>query len=131
VGGQARTLAGRADVANVAGWWAAGADRQAERIVTRGHQVAAALSARYLRQHAALSGATVNPVVATLDAEAARGSLFVASVGVFMRALRARGGVGAEQSARRVMADSLVGSVQRLVLAGDRDTIMGTFRAGR
>jgi hypothetical protein len=128
---QVRAIADRADTSNVAGWWAGGADRRAERVVAAGHRAAVALATRYLAQHAALSGATVRPLPAALDLEAARGSLFVASVGVFMRSLAARGGTGSESSAKRVMTASLAASAQRLVLAGDRDTVMGTFRAGR
>jgi hypothetical protein len=127
---QTRAIADGADVTAVAEWWRGGADKRVERIVIAGHRTAVALGSRYLRQHAAVSRATVDPVPARLDLEAVRGSLFVVTVGGFLDHLRASG-PGSELSARRVMTNRLVGSVTRLVLAGARDTAMATFRAGR
>jgi hypothetical protein len=127
---QTRAVAETADVTAIAQWWRGGADKRVERIVIAGPRTAVALGSRYLREHAALSGATVDPVAARLDLDAARASLFVVAVGGFLDHLRANGR-GSEQSARRVMTNQLVGSVTRLALAGDRDTALATFRAGQ
>lgn len=131
---QVRAVARRADIAAVAQWWANGADREVERIVVRGFRTAVELSTKYLQAHAAVNGAAVSPVPARLDLEAVRGSLFVASVGTFMKALNARGGPasgGGEIAAKRIMVDTLAKTATMLALRGDRETILATFRAGR
>lgn len=125
---QVGAVAVRADTSAIVDWWDAGAGTQVERSVASGHRAAVVLSQRYLRAHAALSGASVNPLPARFDVEAVRGALYVASVASFMRALRVH---GSEPAAARVMVSSLTASAQRLVLAGDRDTVTGTFQAGR
>lgn len=128
--GRTRTIAAGADVMAIADWWAAGADRRVLELVAGGHRAAAALGARYLRAHAAASGATVDPVTPRLDLEAARASLFITSVGAFMTHLRAHG-EGSERSAQRSMTNQLVASVQRQILNGSRATLTETFAAGR
>jgi hypothetical protein len=123
-----RAVTARIDATAVADWWAAGADVQVERIAAKGHRVAAALGGRYLRQHAALSGATVEPLLARFDAQAARNTLWVNSVAAFLDHMRATDSI---PGAVRVMNVRLTGTVQYLALAGERDTITGTFEAGR
>lgn len=125
-----RQITARADVFAIAEWWDGGASREVELLAAAGYRAAAALGARYLRDHAAASDADVDPVTPRFDLEAARNSLFITSVAAFMNHLRAKG-PGSERSAQRSMTTQLVASVQRLVLNGSRDTLVQTFAAGR
>ncbi|HZN75890.1 MAG TPA: hypothetical protein VFC00_30030 [Micromonosporaceae bacterium] len=128
VGRQVRSITVAADLAAIEDWWLAGAGQRVELVVTAGHRAAVTLAARYLRAHADASGATVDPLPARLDVERMRGSLFVSSVGAFLDNLRVS---QSQPAAARVMTSRLVASAHRLVLAGERDTVTGTFLAGR
>jgi hypothetical protein len=127
-GRQTRSIVTRVDTTAVAEWWVAGADRQVTAVVAAGHEAAVQLTVTYLLNHARASGAEVDPLPAQLDLEAVRGSLFVVGPGAYLTAFRRTGSVAA---AKRVLITGLVGNVQRLVLAGDRETVLATFRAGR
>jgi len=125
---QTRSILHRANTEAVAEWWVAGADRQVEQVVATGHELAVRITLRYLNEHARASGATVDPLPAALDMAAVRGALFVVGPGAFLTALRRTGSTAV---AKRVMTATVVGNVQRYVLAGDRETLLATFRAGR
>lgn len=117
-----------ADPMAIEAWWTARGGRRVESIVAAGHRAAVTLSVRYLRESARVARGTVDPLPAPLDIEAMRNSLFVASVATFMSTLRR---TGSPDVARRAMSAATIRSVQRLILAGDRDTVVGTMAAGR
>lgn len=127
-GRQTRSIATRADTGAVVDWWAAGGDRQIIGVVAAGHEQAVRLTITYLLEHAAASGAEVDPLPAQLDLEQVRNTLFVVGPGTFLTALRRTSSAAA---AKRTMITTLVGNVQKLVLRGDRETVLATFRAGR
>jgi hypothetical protein len=127
-GRQVRSVVARADMSAIANWWTTGAGAEVERVAIQGHDTAAALTVRYLLDHAAANGAEVAPLPARLDLDQLRGSLFVLGPGAALSALRR---TNSTQVAKRVLTSGLVSSVNKSILAGDRDTVMGTFRAGR
>lgn len=118
-----RRIALSVDTQDVDGWWR----RVAQELLTL---VAAAFAgsratgSRYLRRHAALEGATVEPVLARWSTARAATALRVTGPVEFKRAIRAV----APGDARHAMATTLAGSAQRLALAGERDTVAATVR---
>lgn len=123
----ARGVLRRARWDEIARWWATGAADELVEVVRAGHTRAVELCVGYLREHARLNAAEVDPVPARFDAGAVRGTLWTVGPDAYLQALdRWR----SEPRARRVMVTGVVGSVQRLVLAGDRDTVLATWEAG-
>lgn len=112
----------------IAEWWVAGAGDDLVDTVRVGHERAVALTVQYLYEHARLHGVEVDPLPAVIDLGMVRGTLWTVGPEMFLRAMARRRGLSA---ARQAMVRGVVGSVQRLVLAGDRDTVMGTWQAGR
>lgn len=126
-GRQARGVLRRARWDALAQWWATGAADELAEVVQVGHGQAVALCVAYLREHARLNAAEVDPVPARFDLGAVRGTLWTVGPEAYLQALdRWR----SEPRAKRLMVRGVVGSVQRLVLAGDRDTVVATWQAG-
>lgn len=125
---RARGVLQRARWDAVAEWWAAGAGDELVDTVRVGHERAVALTVQYLYEHARLHSAEVDPLPAVIDLGMVRGTLWTVGPEAFLVAMAHKRGLPA---ARRVMVRGVVGSVQRLVLAGDRDTVVGTWQAGR
>lgn len=117
-------LALRADVADVDGWWR----RVVEQIVAL---VAAAwrrvrtLGTDYLVAHALTEGVVVEPTAATWITDQVVTSLRVTGPVEFKRHLAGHGDV---DRARASMARTLPAAGARLVLAGERGTVMATVR---
>lgn len=117
-------IALRADVGDVDGWFGrVVADLLT--LVTGGFAVNRTLAARYLTEHARIEGRAVVPVRATANVERVMTSLRVTGPVEFKRHMSLTGDVG---QARAVMARTLTASSSRLVLAGERDTVLGTVR---
>lgn len=125
VGRRVRQIALRADVGDVDGWWGRVlADLLT--LVTGGFAVNRTLAAQYLREHARVEGRAVVPVRATANVQQVVASLRVTGPVEFKRHMALTGDPG---RSRAVMAKTLHASSSRLVLAGERDTVMGTVRA--
>ncbi len=119
------TTALRADVTDIDGWW----DRIAvavQKEILAGQSALAKLARGYLTQHAALNGVRLAPVVVEPDAEQVAQALRVTGPVAFKTQMAIS---GSEEAATRVMASQLQGAASRLVLAGERETTMATFRA--
>lgn len=111
-------------LADIDAFWD-GAEPRVLADVTRGHNLAAALEARYLRRHAAVEAVTVAPVLAEVAAEQLRTSLRVSGPVAFKRHMTLSGD---PFSSRSTMVTTLSGAAQRLTLGGSRGTAMATFR---
>lgn len=121
------TAALRADVEDVDGWWEQISPRIQREILT-GSSALARLGRQYLVEHARLEGVQVEPVVAEVPPEEIATSLLVTGPVAFKRHM-AR--TGSAEGARRVMATTLSGAGQRLVLAGARETVTRTVGTRR
>ena len=117
-------IAMAADPADIDRWWAR-AEPEVVRVVSQGHDVAAALARRYLAGHAAMEGVQVAPAAVTANQAEIATSLHVTGPVAFKTNIRISEDPGV---ARRVMGQALSGSAQRLTLNGDRATTMRTFR---
>lgn len=119
--------AGRAGpdaLADIDRWW----DQNEAAVmsdVTRGHDLAAALEARYLRRHAAIEGVTVEAAVVEAVPEQLNTGLRVSGPVAFKQHMAISGDPFASRS---TMAATLSGAAQRLTLGGSRGTAMETFR---
>lgn len=128
VAGEVRTLARRADTANVDAWFSS-AERRFSQLVGDGFELSARMGADYLGEAATLAGfPELAPVVAVLDAAQ------------LVTALRVTGPVGFKQQmarsgdadlSRRIMADRMAGTAFRLARAGDRGTFFATADANQ
>lgn len=119
---EVRSAARSAAVDDIDAWW----DTQGpgiERAVARGFNVTADLAARYLAADALLAGAEVAPVAAVVELAQIATSLRVTGPVAFKQHVRAH---GEPLAARRIMANRLAASTNRLVLAGSRETIIAT-----
>lgn len=117
-----RRIAKTADLDNIDAWWA----RVAEDIialVAAGWAVSRELAEVFLGEHAAIEGRQVVPVPAEWDTEQVATSLRVTGPVAFKQHITAG---GTPVSARATMGNSLAGSAERLVLAGERDTVDAT-----
>lgn len=124
VGARVRQVALRADVGDVDGWFRrVAADLLT--LVTGGFTVNRTLASRYLEQHARIEGRAVVPVRVAADVAQAVTALRVTGPVAFKRHMTLSGDVG---RARVTMANTLTASSSRLVLAGERDTVMATVR---
>lgn len=121
---QVRRVAAGADRGDIDGWWRRVA-RELLELVAAAFAGSRTLGARYLRRHATLEGAQVEPALARWDTARAATALRVTGPVEWKRHLAA---TGDEAGARQVMATTLAGSAQRLALAGDRDTVAATVR---
>ncbi|MET9953517.1 hypothetical protein ABZ135_18470 [Streptomyces sp. NPDC006339] len=119
-----RVTAMRADVADIDGWWER-ISPQVQREILTGQTALARMARQYLVQHAALEGATVEPVVVEPVAEQISTALLVTGPVAFKTHMRDS---GSEVASVRTMASQLQGSATRLVLAGARDTTMATVQ---
>ncbi len=119
------TAASSANIADIDLWWDENAANFAA-LVSSGFAVTSTLSARYLRQHAALEGARVEPVQADAVAARIETALLVSGPVAFKKNITK---TADPLLARRVMADQLRGTVTRTVLAGARDTATATATA--
>lgn len=119
-----RRLARTVDVADVDGWFNR-AESALVGVVVTGHEAEAAATARYMRQHAAVEGRTLDPTPVAANRAQIATSLHVTGPVAFKTQM-ARS--GAATAAARVMANTLVGSARRLVLAGERDTFLDGVR---
>lgn len=121
---QVNRAARMANPSDIDAWWAR-VSPAVLRTVARGHDIAAALARRYMEDHAALEGVRLDPVRVAADRREMATSLLVTGPVAFKTNMARTGDPGV---ARRVMGSQLVGAAQRLTLAGDRATVMGTFR---
>lgn len=119
-----RTTALAADAENIDDWWDSISARVREEILT-GQSALAQLARRYLVAHAAAEGVTLEPVRVVPNVEQIETALRVTGPVAFKTHMAA---TGSAPGAARVMAETLSGAAQRLVLRGDRDTLMRTFR---
>lgn len=120
-------IALRADVGDVDGWFGRVlADLLT--LVTGGFAVNRTLAARYLTEHARIEGRAVVPVRASANVERVMTALRVTGPVEFKRHMSLTGDAG---RARVTMAKTLNASTSRLVLAGERDTVLGTVRASQ
>jgi hypothetical protein len=120
-----RELARVADIRDIDGWW----DRRAPqiiRLVSQAFTLSRASTTRYLRQHAAVEGFTVDPIAADLSRDRAETSLRVTGPVSFKTHMRTG---GSPEASLRTMQTTLTGATQRLVLAGDRETVNDTIAA--
>lgn len=126
IGRRVQQIALRVDVGDVDGWFGR-ALTDLLTLVTGGFAVNRTLAARYLTEHARIEGRAVVPVRATANVERVMTALRVTGPVEFKRNMMGytRGDVG---RARVAMAKTLSASSSRLVLAGERDTVMGTVR---
>lgn len=124
IGRRVREIALRADAEGIDSWFRR-ILADLLRLIAGGFAVNRQLADRYLREHARFEGRAVVPVRATANVEQ------------IMTALRVTGPVelkrnmaigGSPNQARARMANTLTASSSRLVLAGERDTVMGTVR---
>jgi hypothetical protein len=83
------------------------------------------LGTRYLRQHAALEGLTVEPVLAQWSTEQAMTSLRVTGPVAWKRHFTS---TGDEVGATQAMQTTMAAAAQRLALAGSRETVAETIR---
>jgi hypothetical protein len=120
IGRRVAALAATAALADIDAWWDQVAS-EAERVVTTGQTAAAALAARYLRQHSALEGVRITPRRAPVDQAQIATALRVTGPVAFKTNLRDS---GSDTVALRAMQERLRGSAQRLTLTGDRQTVM-------
>lgn len=118
-----RTVALAADADNIDSWWDSISDRVQQEILT-GQSALAQLARRYLVAHAAAEGVDLDPVRIELSREQVATALRVTGPIAFKRHMAA---TGSPEGAMRVMAETLSGSGERLVLRGDRETVMRTF----
>lgn len=114
-----------ADTTDIDRWWER-ASPELIRVVAQGHDVAAMMARRYLLEHAEVEGVSLDPVRSSANRQEIGTSLHVTGPVAFKTNMRISENPAV---ARSVMANQLRGSTQRLVLAGDRATIMGTFQA--
>lgn len=122
-----REIGLRAGVGDVDSWWRRSL-ADVLTLVTGGFAVNRRLAEQYLVRHARIEGRAVVPVRATANVAQVATALRVTGPVAFKRHLTRSGDVG---RARVVMADTLSASSSRLVLAGERDTVMGTVRESR
>lgn len=117
-----RQIAKTADLDDIDAWWA----RVVEDIVAlvaAGWAVARELAELFLPEHAAIEGRQVTPVPAVWNTEQVETALRVTGPVAFKQHVSAG---GTAVSARVAMGNRLTGSVERLVLAGERDTVHAT-----
>ncbi|MFP3990659.1 hypothetical protein U9R90_24980 [Streptomyces sp. E11-3] len=119
-----RVTALRADVNDIDGWWDQISPQIQQEILT-GQSALARMARGYLRQHALLEGVRLAPVVIEPDPQQIATALRVTGPVAFKTQMAIS---GSETAATRVMASQLQGSAARLVLEGDRQTTMRTFR---
>lgn len=113
-----------ADPVDIDRWWDQ-ASPELIAIVAQGHDVAAALARRYLTGHAAIEGVDLDPVTIGANRREIATSLHVTGPVAFKTNMR----ISADPArARLVMSTALRGSAQRLTVAGDRATIVGTVQ---
>ncbi|WP_171110623.1 MULTISPECIES: hypothetical protein [unclassified Streptomyces] len=117
-----QTAALRADADNIDGWWERISPRIQQEILT-GSSALARLGRQYLIEHARIEGVQVEPVEAEVPEEQIATALLVTGPVAFKRHITR---TGSEEGARRVMATTLSGAGQRLVLAGARETVTRT-----
>jgi hypothetical protein len=122
-GTKVRTIARRANPADIDAWWARNA-AAILKIVFPGFALCAELTVKYLRSHAALEGHVLDPVASDLDRDQVTTSLRIMGPVAFKTHM-ARS--GSEESSLRVMTDQLSRTAASRVLDGDRDTVMATF----
>ncbi len=122
-----RQLALRAQTADVDRWFDSVLGRLL-RIIHAGWIGSRAQANRYLREHAGLEGAVVDPVPALWSPERVITSVRVTGPVAFKRSVES--GVDAD-AARQAMAGRLAVSAQRLTLAGGRGTIDRTVQESR
>lgn len=125
---QAATVVRGADPVDIDDWWDTSAAAALLRIVTLGFSTTVTLALRWLRQHAALEGVSLDPVRAVPNREQMATSLRVTGPVAFKTNLRSTGNVNV---ALQVMQARLAGSVQRLTLSGDRETTQNTIDTSR
>lgn len=123
IGRRVRELALRADVGDVDSWFRR-VLADLLRLVTGGFTVNRELADRYLREHARYEGRAVVPVRATANVEQIMAALRVTGPVELKRNIAV---TGSPDRARATMANTLTASASRLVLAGERDTVMRTI----
>lgn len=119
-----RQVALQANVADIDAWWRRLLD-QIVALVAAAWRRARDLGAGYLVEHSAIEGASVDPTLATWVTDQVVTSLRVTGPVEFKRHMSITGDVA---SARATMARTLPAATSRLVLAGERDTVMRTVR---
>lgn len=117
-----RRIAKTADLDNIDAWWAKVAE-DIIALVAAGWAVARELAEVFLDVHAAIEGRQVTPVPAVWDTEQVATSLRVTGPVAFKKHVAAG---GTPVAARAAMGNALAGSAERLVLAGERDTVDAT-----
>ncbi|RDG37955.1 hypothetical protein DVH02_11570 [Streptomyces corynorhini] len=120
-----RKAATQADLADIDAWWAR-VSPQIRQEIQLGQSATAFLTRRYLREHAALQGVDLSPVIVSLPSDQIDISLRVSGPVAFKDGMTQ---TGSEVAAARSMSRELEGTVARLTLAGGRQTTMQTFRA--
>ena len=113
-----------ADIADIDRWWRREGGRKLVGLVAKGFAAAADISARHLVAHSAAEGAVLQVERPSQQVERQATSLWVTGPVAFKTAVAAG---AAPDVALRSMRARLSGSASRLVLAGDRETFMGTF----
>lgn len=119
----AREIAATADVENIDRWWDDNGDRLIAR-VRPAWSVSRGLGARYMRQHAALNGARVEPVPADWVEDRVRESLRVTGPVEFKRHMTIS---ASPAESALTMRETLAAAAARQALAGDRDTVSNTI----
>lgn len=117
-----RALARRADVGDIDGWFRR-ILRQLTALLAAAWRAIRDLTGMYLEDHAAAEGRTVEPTLAEWNTEQVLTNLRVTGPIAFKTAI---GAGHDEQEALDSMTSQLVGASEKIVLRGDRDTVMAT-----
>lgn len=83
------------------------------------------MGSRYLVEHGLIEGVTVDPTLATWVTDRALASLTATGPAKFKAHIA---GGGSPESALKTMTSTLGGSTERLVMAGQRETVSATVR---
>lgn len=109
--------------ADVDAWWTSRSSELVEQ-VRAAWTVSSGLGDRYLRQHAALNGVSLDPVGVQWDPQRAETSLRVAGPVAFKTHMRETGDV---DGSWRTMRVTIGGAATRLALSGERDMVIDSI----
>lgn len=118
-----RRLAVRADVNDIDGWFRR-ILKQLTTLLAAAWRAIRELTGMWLEDHAAAEGRTVEPTLAEWNTEQVLINLRVQGPVAFKEAIA---GGHEPQHAKAVMASQLSGTASKIVLRGDRDTVMATI----
>lgn len=117
-----RRLAQAADLDDIDAWWRKIVE-QLVALIAAGWAVARELAEVFLGEHAAIEGHEVVPVLAEWSTERVLASLHATGPAKFKASIA---GGNTPPAARATMATTLAGSSERLVMAGERETVEAT-----